>query len=580
MSVRPLAPIQALHVWLDEHPAARLAVGLVLFTVAIAAPLPGWVLDLWVVAAVGGALGLAALIVAVGDDMKPGEALATIPGFLRRFLLHKLALTVALLKAVLLGGSGGTLLDWVAQGALQGNPGVGAVALTAIIAARVALSTFPFPERLQLAQSSLDAELARIEALGRDGRLSPRQVAARVAAQRDEAEVLVDGRQVFRLLRAEAWLAAGLAACLLSAVLASTVLVKGWSLPLAVATVGPYVLGEAVLTGIPALVVAAALAQWLTQALEDAVARARPPASATSVSEPAAPIVVELGRDLAGTSRRGQQELATQLRTRLARDLGLPVPRLELAPAQALPARGFRVSIRGVTWHSGALEAGVPAYDVLEHVVRTVRDHAGDLLTLEACRAWLDETGETHPVTVALALEALGLARLQGLLQALVKERVPVRDLANVLEAMVAVGPAGGSDEAVLAAVRRRLALAISLGLADATGTIRALTLAPEWLEGLGDDAEAPLLARDLAQACRAQWAATCAANGGRTALLVPAAHRARLAGWLGVALPDLAVVAPEELSSHHGVQVVGTVPRRISVNPAPALNVLRVTAP
>jgi flagellar biosynthesis component FlhA len=580
MSVRLLAPIQALHVWLDEHPAARLAVGLVLFTVAIAAPLPGWVLDLWVVAAVGGALGLAALIVAVGDDMKPGEALATIPGFLRRFLLHKLALSVALLKAVLLGGSGGTLLDWVAQGALQGNPGVGAVALLALIAARVALSTFPFPERLKLAQSSLDAELARVEALGRDGRLSPRQVAARAAAQRDEAEVLADGRQVFRLLRAEAWLAAGLGVCLLTAVLASAVVVKGWSLPLAVATVGPYVLGEGVLTGVPALVVAAALAQWLTQALEDAVARARPTASVTGAPEPAAPIVVELGRDLAGTSRRAQQELSAQLRTRLARDLGLPVPRLELASTQPLSARGFRVSIRGVTWHSGALEPGAPTSDVVDHVVRTVRDHAGDLLTLEACRAWLDEAGETHPVTVALAQEAFGLARVQGLLQALVQERVPVRDLASVLEAMVAVGTAGSSDEAVLAAVRRRLALAISLGLADATGTIRVLTLAPDWLEGLRDDAQAPLVARDLAQACRAQWAAACAANGGRTALLVPAAHRARLAGWLRVALPDLAVVAPEELSSHHGVQVVGTVPRRINASAPPGLSVLHVTAP
>jgi flagellar biosynthesis component FlhA len=580
MSVRLLAPLQALHVWLDEHPAARLAAGLALFTVAIAAPLPGWVLDLWVLAALGGALSLAALIVAVGDDMKPGEALATIPGFLRRFLIHKLALSVALLKAVLLGGSGGSLLEWVAQGALQGNPGVGAVAIMAIIAARVALSTFPFPERLHLAQSSLAAELARVEALGRDGRLSPRQVAARAAAQRDEAEVLADGRQVFRLLRAEAWLAAGLGAWLLAAVLAAAVLVKGWSLPLAVATVGPYVLGEGVLTGVPALVVAAALAQWLTQALEDAVARARMPAAAAGGSEPAATIVVELGRDLAGTSRRVQQELAAQLRTRLARDLGLPVPRIELAPSQPLPARGFRVSIRGVTWHSGALEPGAPPSDVFDHVVRTVREHAGDLLTLEACRAWLDDTGESHPVTVALALEAFGLARVQGLLQALVRERVPVRDLASVLEAMVAVGAAHSSEEAVLAGVRRRLALAISLALADATGTIRALTLAPEWLEGLGDDAQAPLVARDLAQACRVQWAAACAANGGRMALLVPAAHRARLAGWLRVALPDMAVVAPDELSSHHGVQVVGTVHRRSSVSASPGLAVLQVTGP
>ncbi|MEB3329160.1 MAG: FHIPEP family type III secretion protein [Candidatus Sericytochromatia bacterium] len=564
MPVRPLAPLHAVQAWLDEHPGARLAAGLALFVVAVAAPLPGWLLDLWVLVTLGGAAGLAALIGAVGDDLRPGEVLATIPGFLRRFLLHKLALSVALLKAVLLGTSPGALLEWVAQGALHGNPGVGLVVLVAIMTARVALATFPFPDRLSRAQGGLQGELARIEALGREGRLPPSRVAAQAAAAREEAEVLLDGRQVYRLLRAEAWLAAGLAAALLGAVLTSAVLVKGWSWPLAAVTVAPYALGEAVLTGLPALVVTAALAQWLTQALEDAIAGARAPAALTAAAEQApAPVVIELGRDLAGPSRRALQELALQLRTGLTRDLGLPVPRLELSPVQALPARGFRVAVRGVAWTSGLIGPEEPSRALIDHVTRTVGEHADELLSLEACRAWLDELGEAHPVTVALALEAFGLARVQGLLQALVRERVPVRDLAGVLEAMLAAGPAAGSDEALLAAVRRHLSLAISLGLADTTGTIRVLTLAPEWTEVLAEETQVPVLARELVEACRTRWAGACGPGGGRVALVVPASRRRCVASWLRVALPDLAVVAPEELSAHHGLQMVGTVHRR-----------------
>ncbi|MEB3224039.1 MAG: FHIPEP family type III secretion protein [Candidatus Sericytochromatia bacterium] len=578
MPARLLAPLQALHAWLDQNPAARLAVGLVLFAAAVALPLPGWLLDAWVLVAVAGSVGLATLIVAVGHDLSPGEVLATVPGFLRRFLIHKLALSVALLKAVLTGSGAGCLLDWMAQGALLGHAGVGLVGLIALTAARLSLSGFPFPERLDQARNTLTAEVGRVEALGREGRLSPRQVVTRAAAMLDELQLLAEGRQIFRLLRAEAWLAVGVALALLAAVLVSGVVLKGWTLALAMTTVAPYALAEALLTGLPALVVAAALAQWLTQALEEAVARARSPQDARQASEPAT-IVLELGKELAAQPRRSLQDLVSQVRARLARELGLPLPRLELVASPGLPGRGYRLAIRGVTWVSGEVAAEAGFGELIEVAVRTVRAHAGDLLTLEACRAWLDEVGEGHPVTVALAVEAFGLARIQAVLQSLVRERVPVRDLAQVLEALVAVGPAVGSDEALLAAVRRRLSLVISLGLADPAGTIRALVLAGDWGDALSTEGQAPTVARELTQACRAQWATACGTAGGRVALVVPATHRARVAAWLQLSLPDIAVVATDELSAHHGLQVMGTVHRHVLPGSTPPIALLKVAA-
>ena len=244
-----------------------------------------------------------------------------------------------------------------------------------------------------------------------------------------------------------------------------------------------------------------------------------------------------------------------------------------------LPGRSYRLAIRGVTWISGEVAAEAGAGELVEVTVRTVRAHAGDLLTLEACRAWLDEVGEAHPVTVALAVEAFGLARIQAVLQSLVRERVPVRDMAQVLEALVAVGPAVDSDEALLAAVRRRLSLVISLGLADTAGTIRALVLASDWGDALSMEGQAPTVARELTQACRAQWAAACGTAGGRVALVVPATHRARVAAWLQLSLPDIAVVAPDELSAHHGLQVMGTVHRHVLAGSTPPIALLKVAA-
>lgn len=571
-----VATLQAGHHWLDRHPGTRLAGGLALFFAAIAIPWPAWLLDLWVIGAFAGSLGLAAIILTVGDELRPREALSTLPAFLRRFTLHRLALSIALLKAVLAGSGAGLLLEWTAQTALRGHAGLGLVALVALAAARVAVSTFPFSERLGRAAGDLHQARLLLVSLAQQGRLTPQQLDEGGRRLADEVDALSDGRQIFALMRADAWLALACSAAMVGAVCLSSVLLRGWSWPLTATTLAPWALAEAVLTGLPALAVSAALGQWLTGALEEATERARTAASGRPTQESTV-LMVEVGRELGAGLRRGWSELVAQIRSRLTRELGVPVPRVELAVQPALAPRGYRVVVRGVAWAGGELEAREGAGELADHLHRTIRLHAGDLLSLEACRAWLDEAAEAHPVTVSQALAAFELVEIQAVLRGLAEERVPLRDLAGTLEAMLGACKRGQPGTEMLAAVRQRLSLVISLGLADGGGTLHAIALGGSWHAAVADPAASPLVSRELLHACRAQWAHACSQTQSRVALIVPAELRARVSSWLRVSLPDLAVVSPEELSSHHGLRVLGTVERRAEGVVSPSLTLLKV---
>ncbi|HEY9723519.1 MAG TPA: hypothetical protein V6D47_16020, partial [Oscillatoriaceae cyanobacterium] len=91
-----LATYQALTRWLDERPSARMGLTLGLLAIAVLTPLPGWVLDGWVLVSFLGAAGVALLVLTVGGELSPEELLAGMPAYLTRFTLNRLALALAL----------------------------------------------------------------------------------------------------------------------------------------------------------------------------------------------------------------------------------------------------------------------------------------------------------------------------------------------------------------------------------------------------------------------------------------------------------------------------------------------------
>lgn len=571
------SPLQRLHTWLDQHPGVHHALGLLLLAAAVLAPWPAWMLDVWILVAWGVAGALAVLLLMVGAELQPREALRSLPGFLRRLALHRLALSLALTKAILLGTGAGAIVEWVAHQALRGHVGVGLSGVGLLLLAQFSLARSPFDRQLSDAQGALGVELARIDASRMGGELTPSQALARETALREEIQILTEGEQVARLLRGDAWLAVCSAVLVVGAGLVAGLAFKAWPVSLTLTGYTVFTLAELIVTALPALVFAAALSHWMTTGFEASGDQALEARGAPQAFEPAG-LLVELGRELA-TQKRLLAEVNQLVKHRVGRELGLPLARVEWLPSPALEPRGYRVVLRGVSWANGELEPSATAADLAEALWRCVQTRAGDLLTPELLREWLNELANAHPFAVAESINRLGWVRLHGLLQALLRERVPLRDMVSVLEAAWASGDDTTSPADLLEAVRQRLALVISLSVADANGTIPLYQLSPDWLSALAQGEPEPWLARELGQAAGAALNGSRRETWGRVAILVPRAHRPRVAAMLQHTHPDLAVVSAEELSPHYGLRVLGTIERRIKDLAPGTLPLLKLTS-
>ncbi len=100
----------------------------------------------------------------------------------------------------------------------------------------------------------------------------------------------------------------------------------------------------------------------------------------------------------------------------------------------------------------------------------------------------LDALGRTHPKTVEEATpNVLSHGEIQRVLQNFLRERVPVRDLASILEAITDAGTLTHDVNALTEAARASLARTISAGLAREDGAVAVLTLDPQLEHQLAD---------------------------------------------------------------------------------------------
>ncbi len=157
-------------------------------------------------------------------------------------------------------------------------------------------------------------------------------------------------------------------------------------------------------------------------------------------------------------------------------------------PAFGMPA----VWIRRSDDRERALAAGYTVVDpttvVCTHLAEVIKRHVPELLGRQETRALLDALAETHPKTVEEATpKVLSLGEVQRVLQNLLRERVPIRDLATVLEAVADAGTLTHDVNALTEAARTALARTISTGLAGPSGELAVLTLDPRLENQLAD---------------------------------------------------------------------------------------------
>jgi flagellar biosynthesis component FlhA len=151
-------------------------------------------------------------------------------------------------------------------------------------------------------------------------------------------------------------------------------------------------------------------------------------------------------------------------------------------PTFGLPALWIGEALR-----EEALARGCTVVDatgvLATHLTETVREHMAELLSFAETQKLLDELPREHQKLVSdLIPSQIGMGGLQRVLQALLAERVSIRDLPTILEG-VQEATAGGSRSipGILAVVRARLARQLSDAARGPQGYVPLIALSPGW---------------------------------------------------------------------------------------------------
>ena len=245
----------------------------------------------------------------------------------------------------------------------------------------------------------------------------------------------------------------------------------------------------------------------------------------------------------------------------LALDMGGVIQPIEgldaLDPSFGMPARWITPARRTEASALGYMVVE-PSTMVATHLMETVKANAAELLGRQDVQAMIEAIKPTHPALVEEVVPAkIPLGTLHRVLQKLLRERVPIRDLVTILEALGDHADQVKDLEQLTEHVRRALGNVIARSLMDESGAIRGVTLGPR-LEAslmglfspraaqpgtalLTPDALANLL-RDLQQMTLA------GADQRPVPLVVPPALRIGVRRLVEPVMPALSVVSLAEL--------------------------------
>jgi flagellar biosynthesis protein FlhA len=224
-----------------------------------------------------------------------------------------------------------------------------------------------------------------------------------------------------------------------------------------------------------------------------------------------------------------------------------------------------------------AQQAQMLGYTVVEptavlatHLQEVVRAHADELLTRDATKHLLDELKKSSPAVVEdLIPGQLKLAEVQQVLQMLLREEVPIRHLAQILETLGDY--AGKTKDLVFLTeyVRHRLARTLCSRYRDPQGRLFVLTLDPAWEDKIAagiEHTERGLFLRTPPQTVEALCQRIAAelpkltGLGKRPLVLVSPQIRAGLKQMTSAHLPRLVVMSFNEVTRDTKVEVVGVV--------------------
>ncbi|MCS6860192.1 MAG: flagellar biosynthesis protein FlhA, partial [Abditibacteriales bacterium] len=220
-------------------------------------------------------------------------------------------------------------------------------------------------------------------------------------------------------------------------------------------------------------------------------------------------------------------ERVTLMRRQIALDLGIIVPPIRIRDNMQLPANTYSIKLKGVEiargevlpryylamnpgsvretiegiptkepafglpalWIEESLRrraeaAGYTVVDatsvVITHLQEVIKAHAADILTRQDVQALVDNLRQTQSAVVEeLIPTLLSLGEVQRVLSNLLRERVPIRDLGTILEALADGARVTKDIDQLTELVRRALARLLCQRYRSSDGSIYVTTLDP-----------------------------------------------------------------------------------------------------
>ncbi len=335
------------------------------------------------------------------------------------------------------------------------------------------------------------------------------------------------------------------------------------------------------------------------------------------------PMEVEVGYGLIKLVDRKQGgdllDRITNMRAQIAQELGIVVPPVRIRDNMQLQPNSYQIKIKGNNIVSGevlpghllaidsgtitdrvpGIEAtepafGLPAvwitenerhvaeqnnYTVVEassvlstHLTETIKRHADELLTRHEVNQLLDTVNERSPKLIEeLIPQVIKAGEIQRVLQNLLRERVPIRDLETILETLGDWAPRTKDPDVLIEYVRAALARTICEMHREPNGAIACLTLEPTLEQAIAGGLEvsdrgtfwtlSPDMQSRIIDAFRSEVDRVVPALEGRTPVVL-CSPRIRL--WvrrmLEGPLPQLAVLSYNEIVRGVDVETRGMV--------------------
>jgi flagellar biosynthesis protein FlhA len=257
----------------------------------------------------------------------------------------------------------------------------------------------------------------------------------------------------------------------------------------------------------------------------------------------------------------------------LALDTGRVIGHVEgidtIDPSFGMPARWIAPNKR-VEAESLGYVVVEPGTVVATHLMEKLKSSASDLLGRQDVQEMVDTLKKTHPALVDDVLpNKLSLGVLHRILQRLLRERVPIRDLVTILEAVADAADQTKDPEALTEHARRALTNTIARLHMDDNGIVRGITVGPRLemqLLGLfsprANQSPAAMLTPDSLGALLRdldQMSSATMVEGRPMPLLAPPSLRVGLRRLIEPVLPNLPVVSLAELPPYVKLAAVAT---------------------